>query len=535
MGYSELSFRGFINEVTDVSYGPHHRKFCFVLGAGASKSSGIKTGQELVDIWDRELAERNQTVYEQWKTEHGITEENKYSHYSLYYEERFRREPRDGYNYLEKLMEHIKPSAGYVMLAYLLSNTIHNVVITTNFDHLIEDAVTYYAQTLPLVIGHEALAHYLSGQFTRPTIVKIHRDLLFDPKSRTGELKTLHENWEKALGAIFEEYHPVFIGYAGNDNSLMDFLIKNSDKFKEDKWRFPYWMLFKTDALDGKIADFLMQTDGIYVRHAGFDYTLYRLGSAFKYKVPSEEDFLDDAKKRYQSLTNSIDKFSDEYYNEMEVSSNAPSAPDPDDKADMEQAIQQVTSQSELLRMYRQAVRLHNQGKYDEAIKIERELVEKDPQNGLYCNVFGATLHALGRYDEALEVKQKAVDLEPNNARFQDSLGITLHKMNRFEEAAEAKEKAVSLEPDNAAYHHSLSVTLDSAGLLEESLVSARKAVDLKPDSALYHNSLGISLHKMGRFEEAAAVTQKAVDMEPDNEEYRKSLGRTLKKLNKEE
>lgn len=51
----------------DVSSGPYSRKFCFVLGAGASRSSGIKSGQELVDIWEKELSERNRAKHENWK------------------------------------------------------------------------------------------------------------------------------------------------------------------------------------------------------------------------------------------------------------------------------------------------------------------------------------------------------------------------------------------------------------------------------------------------------------------------------------
>lgn len=62
MGHEILSLKGFINEMKDVSGGPHPRRFCFVLGAGASRTSGIKTGQELVKIWDRELCERNEAA-----------------------------------------------------------------------------------------------------------------------------------------------------------------------------------------------------------------------------------------------------------------------------------------------------------------------------------------------------------------------------------------------------------------------------------------------------------------------------------------
>ena len=67
MNYEELYLTGFIHEMADVSSGPHSRKFCFVLGAGASRTSGIKSGQELVNIWDKELKERNLDEYQRWK------------------------------------------------------------------------------------------------------------------------------------------------------------------------------------------------------------------------------------------------------------------------------------------------------------------------------------------------------------------------------------------------------------------------------------------------------------------------------------
>lgn len=238
MSYEEITLSGFMKEMKEVSSGPHSRKFCFVLGAGASKESGIKSGQELVDIWEEDLLERNKDSHQKWKKELGITGENKYEFYSQYYERRFKK-AIDGYNYLEKIMESAKPSLGYVMLSYILTHTKHNVVITTNFDHLLENAVNYYENTIPLVIGHESLAHYITKQITRPMIIKIHRDLLLDPKNRTTEINVLHESWKRALDTVFSEYYPIFIGYAGNDHSLMDYLTNSSDIFAEGKDVFP--------------------------------------------------------------------------------------------------------------------------------------------------------------------------------------------------------------------------------------------------------------------------------------------------------
>lgn len=536
MGYDELSLKGFIEEIKEVSSGPHPRKFCFVLGAGASRTSGIKSGQELVNIWDKELSERNKQQHEKWKKELGITENNKYSFYSKFYERRFKRLSVDGYNYLEKLMENAKPSIGYVMLSYILTKTKHNVVITTNFDHLAEDAVNYYNQAIPLIIGHESLAHYITKQkqINRPTIIKIHRDLLFDPKSRTEELETLHDNWKNALDNIFNEYHPIFIGYAGNDNSLMDFLIENSDKFISNEWAFPYWMMYKTDKLEGKVLEFIDKADGYLIRHDGFDDVLYMLGAAFEYKLPDKEVFLDDAKKRFQMLSDYIDKFSEKVSTQV-VDDKDSVKFENTDKTEIEQAIRQITSQTELQSMYRKAVVLNNTGKYEEALKIKYQLVEMEKDNARYHYSLGITLHRMKRYEEALKEKEKALELEPDNAEYHNSLGVTLHELKRYEKALVEIKSAVELEPDNADYHDSLAITLHELGRYEEALKESKIALELEPDNAEYHNGLGVTLHEMERYKEALNEKAKAVELEPDNAEYHNSLGITLEEMGRYE
>lgn len=526
MSYEEISIDGFINEIKDVSSGPHSRKFCFVLGAGASKTSGIKSGQDLVNIWDKELFERNKEDFLKWKTKLQIEEENKYSYYSQYYEKRFSRCPADGYNYLEKLMEHARPSSGYVMLSYMLSKTSHNVVITTNFDHLIEDAVNYYIQNIPLVIGHESLAHYITKQLKRPTIVKIHRDLLFDPANRVDEVETLHDNWKKALDVVFSEYHPIFIGYAGNDNSLMDYLTENCSRFKNGDLNFPYWMLYKNDKLDGKVYTFLNQSDGYCIKHDGFDEVLYLMGATFDYRMPSMENFLSDAKKRFKMLSDAIDGFTDNVSGEKLISPNAyASYENTIEESRISLAVQQITSQTNPQRIYRQAILLHKSGKYKDALKEKLKLIELEPENARYQYSLGVTLHAMGNYDEALAKKLKAVDLEPENARYHHSLGVTLRVMERYDEALSERKKAVDLEPENGQYHNGIGVTLHEMGRYDEALSEKQKAVDLEPENALYHNRLSTTLHAMGRYDEALAESQKAIDLEPENARRHNSHG----------
>lgn len=534
MCYEELSLNGFINEMADVSSGPHPRKFCFVLGAGASRTSGIKSGQELVNIWDKELKDRNPKEYQRWKRNLGITDENKYSFYSQYYEKRYAREPSDGYNYLEKLMEYAKPSTGYVMLSYLLTQTSHNVVITTNFDHMVEDAVNYYAQNIPLVVGHEALARYISQQSARPTVIKIHRDLLFDPKNSTTEVETLHDNWKNALDYVFSRYHPVFIGYAGNDNSLMNFLTENGGKFQNKTWRYPYWMLYKEDPLDGKILEFLEKAGGHFIRHEGFDETMYLMGDALGYTMPTKENFLANAEERYQMLADSIDAFTEKRHRKenepLGNPSGAPPGTEPEpEETPIKEAIRRVTGQSEQQKLYNESVTLYEANKFAQAEAIQAKLVLENPESAIYRYSYGRTLHKMNRLDEAVFEMQRAIEQEPGQALYHWELGYILRDVEgRLEDALAEMQKAIEIDPEDGFYHSQASLVLLQMERNEEALREALTAIELDPDHAFYYDNLGDVYAKLGREQAVREARQKAIELQPDEAWYHFKYGESL-------
>lgn len=566
MEFEEISIVSFIKEIKEVTSGAHPRKFCFVLGAGASRSSGIKSGQELVRIWDNDLRERNETDYLAWKKSYSITNENMYSFYSQYYEKRFSRCSTDGYNYIEKIMESAKPSAGYVMLAHLLTTTPHNVVITTNFDHLTEDAVTYYAQKTPLVIGHEFLAHYISSQPVRPTIIKIHRDLLFDPKSKSADLEKLPDSWKNALEVIFSNYHPIFIGYAGNDKSLMDFLIENSNKFMNDEWKFPYWLVYRSDVLDEKVDQFLNETKGIVIRHTGFDDVMIQLGAIFDYAIPKKEDFLDDAIARFKSLEDAIDAFSessqktkhtDNVLEDMSIEEKANN--DTIQKQDdVNQAIDKITSLSERQRLFKEAIAYIDNKEYSKAIEITKSLIKIEPDNARYHQKHGEVLRLIGNYEEAILQYKKAIEIDPSNAsihfnyglfledleKYEEAieeytiakaisphdfliilrLGILFNKIEQYENALEELEDAFELQPENKAILPFIASILSKLGRIDEAIERINSAIDYNPENGFYHNTLGSILEKSGETKAAIKSYKTAIKLEPENAFYYVSL-----------
>ena len=124
------------------------KKFCFILGAGASAASNIPTGKELAEKWFKELKTKilEEKEFNKWMQSKNIDENNLAKDYGQIYDKRYEFDSKDGFNFLETIMEKSEPSIGYAMLAQILTSSNNNIVITTNFDSLCEDALFIYTQ-----------------------------------------------------------------------------------------------------------------------------------------------------------------------------------------------------------------------------------------------------------------------------------------------------------------------------------------------------------------------------------------------------
>lgn len=572
-----LSMQRFIMYFKEANSGVHSQKFCFVLGAGASISSGIPSGEALVKTWERELTEAEGSEHEKWKQDLSITSENQAEFYSTYYKKRFL-EPSDGYNYMEQQMDTARPSVGYAALAYLLcrKESNSNIVLTTNFDHLSEDAVSRQQKVLPLVVGHEALAHYVTHYIKegvkRPVIVKIHRDLLMEPISTPEKLDTLHEKWIPPLNELFSHYHPVFIGYAGNDKSLMQFLLSNLAKFQSGEWKLPYWTIYGNAPIHGMAKQLMEQTGGYVIYGVDFDDFLILLGDALNFKLKTEEDAVRELKEEREAFTKKINEVLEkrakakrlpkpaEASGEDPDSSSSPvdpsggksvsgspndgpliapkvqAASDPESPSAAEpsrlnDAYGRITGDSAAAnrRMrHMQSIFTRNTGDYAKAEQIQRQLTVEEPDNAEYHHSLAVTLHAMKRYDEAEAERRRAVELEPDSARYHQQLGVTLHAMKRYEEAEAESRRAVELEPDNAAYHDSLGTTLHEMQRYAEAEAESRRALELEPDNAEYHRSLSVTLRELKRWPEAEAEARYALARRPEDAYCHGTLGLTL-------
>lgn len=275
-----ITIRGFVRRFAERHRNRPDKPFCFVIGAGASRSSDIRTGEELVNAWLRELHEElnhDGTPLERWATAEnlgilGFEYARAADFYPEVYERRFDRE-QDGFAFLEKLMEGKRPSFGYGALAYILERTQHKVVITTNFDNLIADALSMHSETFPRVVGHDELVRFVGADLRRPLVAKIHGDLGFAIKNRPEDLRSLPPGWRDALTRLLRRFDPIFIGHGGNDRGLMDFLLEIEQGTVESL----HWCYRKGSHLRERVREVVDYHKGCLVAIDDFDLLMMQL------------------------------------------------------------------------------------------------------------------------------------------------------------------------------------------------------------------------------------------------------------------
>lgn len=272
-----------------------NRAFAFVLGAGASRTSGIKRADEMVADWVRML--HREAVHDaegdgaDWATAETL-KIGKYdpkdpaASYSALYWRMYRDDPDRGYAYLEDQMRNAEPSYGYSVLARIMEEHQHKVVVTTNFDNLVADSLSIFSKTYPLVCGHESLAGFISARVRRPVVVKVHRDLLLAPRSTPEDLADLPEGFTKALTELFRHYTPIVIGYGGNDLSLMKFLTGLPPKSVPGGVYWCYWE--GGPAPSANIKQFVAEQRGSLVPIPGFDEAMMLIGNRLEFDVPDK-------------------------------------------------------------------------------------------------------------------------------------------------------------------------------------------------------------------------------------------------------
>lgn len=251
--------------------------YSIFLGAGASVTSGIRTGSQLIDEWAIELYERfnqekpiNSSAAKEYFEKSHPSWYNSDNPYSSLFEKKFDL-PTQRRRFVEQEVSNKLPSIGYSYLTSLVDENYFNTIFTTNFDDLINEAFYVFSNKRPIVCAHDSSIRSVSITSKRPKIVKLHGDYLFDDiKSTLRETESLEQNTKEKFVEFCKEYGLIVVGYSGCDRSIMDvleFLVKQETYLKNGI----YWCLRPGDEVCHNLRN-LIWKDKVYpVLINGFD------------------------------------------------------------------------------------------------------------------------------------------------------------------------------------------------------------------------------------------------------------------------
>lgn len=286
--------------------------YTLFLGAGCSVTSGINSGQYLIDMWKREIYEseheKNEDESDFWKRQYSWFDER--NPYSSLFEKRFDL-PRQRRIFVEKQIDGKTPSMGYAYLVKLIENKYVNTIFTTNFDDLLNEAFYRYSKIRPIVCAHDSSISSITITSKRPKIIKLHGDYLFDDiKSTLRETESLNDNMKDKFIEFSKDHGLVVIGYAGNDRSIMDIL--NMLLQKEDYLKYGiYWCIRKGDSISEELRKLLWKDRVYFVEIKGFDELMAFLNKKLnKGMLPIDDELL--SSKRQKKLIQ--DMINGEYF-----------------------------------------------------------------------------------------------------------------------------------------------------------------------------------------------------------------------------
>lgn len=271
--------------------------FSIFLGAGASITSGVRSGQELIQEWEKEILEEEDVPLEEkdsyFSGEQTQSWYNRANPYASLFERRYDLQ-RQRRVFVEKEIAKAIPSIGYAYLVKLIENGYFNTVFTTNFDDLLNEAFNRFSKIRPIVCAHDSSITGISVTSSSPKIIKLHGDYLFDNiKATLRETESLESNMRLKFQEFAKDFGLIVIGYGGQDRSIMDilsFLLSHEEYFKNGL----YWCIKKGDKnISPELRQLLWKERVFFVEIDGFDELMalfnQKLNSG---KLPIDDEFL---------------------------------------------------------------------------------------------------------------------------------------------------------------------------------------------------------------------------------------------------
>ncbi len=484
------------------------KRFALFLGAGCSVTSGIPAAGTLVkDRWIprlRDYKAPDRKDLDAWAGEviEDYDSSNPAGSYGSLIDKLFLT-PEDRQREIADLCEGRTPSFGYAVLAQLvaLSAGGFNVVLTTNFDDLLADALYLYTDARPLIIHHESLAAYIRPTRTRPLVVKLHGDHRLSPRNTVLETQNLAEEFQRHAAMVLHDRGIIFMGYGGADIGILKML---NDLPIEALPFGAYWV--HPEEPQGQVREWLARRQGVWVRSGWFDEVMLLVRNEFNLPHPSPDRFtriFDEYQQKFKALSTAIQE---KPSNEVGV-----------------QALKNAVSSAEAVlpgawKVIFEATRLESQDP-NRADKVYSEGIKQFPAAAPLLSAYATFLWNKPKdYDGAEGMYKRALEADPKDANSIGSYAVFLLRIRKDHDVAEAMfKRALEVDPKNPRLCGNYAVFLEDIRKDYSAAESMyRRAVEVDSDYAIAHANLARLLLAEGNAD-GMATLHRAIELVHEN------------------
>lgn len=172
----------------------------------------------------------------------------------------------------------------------------------------------------------------------------------------------------------------------------------------------------------------------------------------------------------------------------------------------------------------REAERLMRDGSPEQAERIYRDILKKDPDHVEAARLLAGIAVHHERYREAEVFLQRAVKMAPDYVRAWADLANVQRELDKIEDAIASAMRVMELAPDVAESHMLYAAAIGLAGRHEDAIELYRKAIAASPRRAGAMCSMANHLKTIGRRDEAIAQYRAAIAARGDHAESYWSL-----------
>lgn len=209
--------------------------YALFLGSGISRSAGIPTGGEI--RWD--------SIKHLYKLENNVhdipedTEINKWFESSQYKDFNYSKileglcpSQEDRRNFLEKYFVGRNPSAAHDVISTIVQKNLIRVIVTTNFDQLLEKSLEKKNIDYDVVASEADLNNSKPREHSNCRLFKLHGDYKkLNILNTEKELERYTELISKELQEIFDRYGLIIVGWSGSDKAVIEHLKNRHSKY----------------------------------------------------------------------------------------------------------------------------------------------------------------------------------------------------------------------------------------------------------------------------------------------------------------